>query len=674
MARLRGADRRTADVPGDHRETQVTRSHTTSDTVGSVPPASGSTAASHRVALPALMLAALGIVFGDIGTSPLYALQTVFSIDNGAVRPTVGDVYGVVSMIFWASTLIVSIKYVGVLMRADNDGEGGVMALTALARRLYADRAKQAAVLVVIGILGVSLFYGDSLITPAISVLSAVEGVEVVAPDLSHIVVPVAAVIITGLFVVQRFGTGRVGALFGPVMLLWFASLAAAGIGGIIGHPAVIQGLSPSYAVFFVLDHPWIAFIAMGAVVLVITGAEALYADMGHFGRRPILRSWFFVVFPALTLNYLGQAATIVRRPGAVASPFFLLLPGWARLPMIFLATAATVVASQAVISGAFSLSRQAMQLGLLPPVTVRQTSKHEGGQIYLPGVNALLFAGVLVVILTFQSSQRLATAYGVSVTGALVVDTVLLLLVARVLWRWRPWQLALAAVAFGGVELTFLSANLSKIAHGGWLPLLIAIVVFTVMTTWRRGREIVAANRQIQEGPLSEFVDDLYQRPLHRVAGVAVFPHPGKETTPLALRANVAVNEMLHDGVLIVSAKAANVPHVPVRDRFSTDDLGHPDDRIQYLQVRFGFSEGPNLPEALLQARAAGLLEDGITDLEGARYFLSRGSIRRTSAPGMTRWRKALFLFLAHNAADPAAYFRLPANRTVTLGSSVDL
>jgi KUP system potassium uptake protein len=341
---------------------------------------------------------------------------------------------------------------------------------------------------------------------------------------------------------------------------------------------------------------------------------------------------------------------------------------------MIFLATAATVIASQAVISGAFSLSRQAMQLGLLPALTVRQTSRHEGGQIYLPGVNALLFVGVLVVILTFRSSQRLATAYGVSVTGALVVDTLLLLIVARVLWRWRPWQLALAALAFGGVEVTFLAANLSKVLHGGWLPLLIAVVVFTVMTTWRRGREIVAGNRQVQEGPLEDFVDRLHKHPVHRVGGIAVFPHPGKETTPLALRANVAVNEVLHDGVLIVSAKAANVPYVLPSDRFSCDNLGREDDKIQYVSVTFGFSEAPNLPEALLQARASGLLEPGLSDLEHARYFLSRGAIQRTSAPGMARWRKSLFLFLAHNAADPTAYFGLPSNRTVTMGSAVDL
>ena len=621
-----------------------------------------------------LVLAALGIVFGDIGTSPLYALQTVFSIDDGAVRPTEEDVYGVVSMMFWSVTLIVSIKYLMILMRADNEGEGGVMALTALARRLYARRDGRTAAIVVIGILGVSLFYGDSLITPAISVLSAVEGVRVVAPALEDVVVPAAAVILTLLFAVQRFGTGRVGALFGPVMLLWFAALAAAGIAGIAAHPGVLKGLSPTYAVGFVIAHPGIAFIAMGAVVLVITGAEALYADMGHFGRSPILRGWFLVVFPALTLNYLGQASLIISDPDAVSSPFFLLFPGWARPLMVVLATAATVIASQAVITGAFSLSRQAVQLGLLPPVTVRQTSEHEGGQIYLPGVNALLYVGVMVVMLTFGSAERLATAYGVSVTGALVIDTLLMLLVARVLWHWRPWQLALAAVAFGGLELTFLAANLSKVAHGGWLPLLIAVVVFTVMTTWRRGREIVAANRREQEGSLAEFVDAVNARGLPRVPGTAVFPHPGKETTPLALRANVEHNKILHENVLIVSASSANVPHVPVAERFEVDHLGYEDDRIQHLSVRFGFSDEPNLPQALAQACETGALYPGTIRVDQASFFLSRGAIRRTRAKGMAAWRKVLFLRLAHNAADPAAYFGLPVDRTVTMGSPVEV
>jgi KUP system potassium uptake protein len=629
---------------------------------------------THGAGPGGLVLAALGIVFGDIGTSPLYALQTVFSIDNHAVKPTEADVYGVISMMFWSVTLIVSIKYISVLMRADNNGEGGVMALTALARRLYAARGSRSATLVVLGILGVSLFYGDSLITPAISVLSAVEGVRVAAPALVHLVVPTAAEILTGLFAVQRFGTGKVGALFGPITALWFTALAVAGVVGVIARPGVLQGLSPTYAVLFVAEHPFIAFVAMGAIVLVITGAEALYADMGHFGRPPIRRAWFFIVFPALTLNYLGQASLILRDPGAVRNPFFLLMPSWAQLPMVVLATAATVIASQAVISGAFSLSRQAVQLGLLPPVTVRQTSEHAGGQIYLPGVNAALFVGVLAVMLTFRSAERLATAYGVSVTGALVIDTMLLLVVARVLWRWQPWKLALAAVAFGGVELTFLSANLSKILHGGWLPLLIAIVVFTVMTTWRRGREIVAGNRRVQEGSLSDFVHELYEQGLPRVTGTAVFPHPGKETTPLALRANVEHNHVLPHDVLIVSATSENVPHVPVEERFDVDHLGHEDDRIQHLSVRFGFSDEPNIPEALRQACGAGLLETEDVDVSHASYFLSRGPIRRTRAKGMAQWRKVLFLTLARNAADPAAYFGLPVDRTVTMGSPVDV
>jgi len=644
---------------------------------GTAAPGSPEQSAGHRGAgggAGGLVLAALGVVFGDIGTSPLYALQTVFSIDHGAVRPTPSDVYGVISLMFWSITLIVSVKYVSVVMRADNDGEGGVMALAALARRLYSGRTNRTGLLLVLGIVGVSLFYGDSVITPAISVLSAVEGLQIAAPSLEHVVVPVAAVILACLFAAQRFGTGKVGKLFGPITVVWFLALAAAGVREIVAHLDVLRALSPSYAVLFVVDHPRISFVAMGAVVLVITGAEALYADMGHFGRQPILRAWFFVVFPALTLNYLGQAALILHHPGSAANPFFLLLPSWARLPMVVLATAATVIASQAVISGAFSLSRQAMQLGLLPPVTVRQTSEREGGQIYLPGVNAILFVGVIAIMLGFRSSSRLATAYGVSVTGALVVDTLLLLLVARVLWHWQPWKLALAAVAFGAVELTFLAANLSKVAHGGWLPLVIAALVFTVMTTWRRGREIVAEHRREKEGSLREFVEDVRRRRLPRLPGIAVFPHPGKDTTPLALRANVEHNHVLHEEVIIVSASTANVPHVPAGEAFTVDELGYGDDGIQHLSVRFGFSDKPNLPEALRQACASGVLPHGVADLGKASFFLSRGSIRRTSGPGLVRWRKALFVALAHNAADPAAYFRLPADRTVTMGSDVDI
>jgi K+ transporter len=627
-----------------------------------------------RRGIALVALAALGVVFGDIGTSPLYALKTVFTIDGGVVHATRDDVFGVISLIVWSVTIIVSIKYLAILMRADNEGEGGVMALAALAQRLYANRAGKAGILLIIGIVGVALFYGDSIITPAISVLSAVEGLHVAAPAISHLVIPIAAAILVGLFVVQRYGTGRVGGLFGPVMVLWFLVIAVAGLGMVVQDPAVLLGLLPNYAIAFVFAHPFIAFVAMGAVVLVITGAEALYADMGHFGRSPIRRAWFFLVFPALTLNYLGQAALVLRNPEARTDPFFLLIPEWGRLPVVVLATAATVIASQAVISGAFSLSSQAVRLGLLPPVTIRQTSKREGGQIYVPAINGLLFIGVLAVMLAFGSSERLATAYGVSVTGALVVDTLLLLLVARPLWHWRPWKIVLAAVAFGGLELTFLAGNLSKVLNGGWVPLLIAAAVIIVMTTWRRGRQLVIEDRTSKEGPLSEFIEDVRNRAVPRVAGVAVFPHPNKETTPLALRANVKHNHVLHEHVIIVSVVTERVPHVPASDVFSYDDLDYADDGIEHLTIRFGFSDRPDVPKALRLACRTNVLPIDADDMRQASYFISRGAIRTTHMKRMVPWRKALFLTLAHNAVDPAARFGLPALRTVTMGSDVEI
>ncbi|WP_439690197.1 potassium transporter Kup [Curtobacterium sp. SP.BCp] len=625
--------------------------------------------------IAALALAALGVVFGDIGTSPLYALRTVFTIDGGIVKANQEDVYGVISMMFWSVTVIVSIKYVLVLMRADNNGEGGVMALAALARRLYAKRRGGATIFLVIGIVGVSLFYGDSVITPAVSVLSAVEGLQTAAPSIEHLIVPIAAVILIVLFAVQRFGTGKVGNLFGPVMLLWFVVIAAAGVPHILAHPGVLQGLSPTWAISFLIAHPYITFVAMGAVVLVITGAEALYADMGHFGRKPILRAWFFVVFPALVLNYLGQASLVLRDPSAAKDPFFLLFPSGLQLPVVILATAATVIASQAVISGAFSLSRQAVQLGLLPPLTIRQTSREEGGQIYLPAVNLLLFIGVLAVMLTFRSSASLATAYGVSVTGALVVDTLLLLLVVKPLWQWATWKLVLAAVVFGGLELTFLAGNLSKILHGGWVPLLIALAVITLMTTWRRGRQLVQEERKEREGSLADFIEKINTKGIPRVQGIAIFPHPNKETTPLALRANVEHNHVVHRTVIIVSVITANVPHVPHAKAFFRDDLGYEDDGIDHITIKFGFSDDQDLPRALHAACLAEVLELDPDEMEKASYFISRGALRpQPGNRGMVSWRKKLFVGLAHNAADPAARFGLPAQRTVTMGSDVEL
>jgi KUP system potassium uptake protein len=641
------------------------------------PPPSPPPPRPHRGGAPAgarlgLILAALGVVYGDIGTSPLYAIQTVFSLDNGTVRPTAGDVYGVISLVFWSITLIVSVKYVSFILRADNDGEGGVMALAALVRRVLGHRAAASTALVTLGVFGASLFYGDSVITPAISVLSAVEGLKVAAPSLSHLVVPLAAAILAGLFAIQRWGTHRVGGLFGPVMVIWFVAIAAAGLREVVPHPGVLKGLSPSYTVAFVVAHPYVAFIAMGAVVLAITGAEALYADMGHFGRAPIRRAWFGLVFPALTLNYLGQGAVILHNRAAVANPFYLLLPHWARLPMVFLATIATVIASQAVISGAYSVSRQAMQLGFLPRLTIRHTSEQEIGQIYVPAINWLLFLGVLALMLGFRSSARLATAYGVAVTGTFLITTVLFLVVARARWRWPAWKLTLAALVFGGLELVFFSANLTKVTHGGWLPLLIAVAVFTVMTTWQRGRQIVTANRIAKEGPLQAFVDELHETNLLRVPGTAIFPHPTMETTPLALRANVEHNCVLHENVVIVSMKPENVPHIPPSERLNIDTLRYSDDGIAHLTARYGFQDTPNIVEALRQASHDGLRLEG--GLDHASYFLSRMSIRCTNAPGMRRWRKRLFIVLAHNAAGAADYLRLPDDRTVLMGSNVEL
>src|SRR3954452_5590831 len=474
-----------------------------------------------RPAVPAhparavFLLGALGVVYGDIGTSPLYAVQSVFAVGGGALAPTAGTVFGVVSLIFWSITLVVSVKYVTVVLRADNNGEGGVMALAALARRgLTRASARRAALVMSLGALGAALFYGDSVITPSISVLSAVEGLGVVAPDLAGAVVPIATVVLAGLFAVRRAGTERVGRVFGPVMLLWFTVPGAAGLNQVIRRPGILGGLSPSYALAFVAERPATAFVAMGAVVLAVTGAEALYSDLGHLGRPPIRRAWFLVVFPALTLNYLAQGALVLRTPSARVNPFFLLLPDWAQVPMVVLAALATVIASQAVISGAFSVSLQAARLGFLPRLRIRHTSARQPGQVYVATVNWLLWAGVLAVMFGFRSSSRLATAYGVAVTGTFLITTVLFLTVARASWRWSAVRLVTAGVVFGGLELIFLGVNTTKLRDGGWLTLLIAAVVYSVMLTWRRGRDLLLARRVQMEGTLPEFLEGVRRAP----------------------------------------------------------------------------------------------------------------------------------------------------------------
>jgi KUP system potassium uptake protein len=623
--------------------------------------------------MAALAVGALGVVFGDIGTSPLYSLQTVFALDNGAIRPIPDDVYGVISMVFWAVLTIVSVKYVVFVMRADNNGEGGIMALAALIRRSVAGRARMVATAVLFGVIGASLFFGDSVITPAISVLSAVEGIEVVSPDIKEVVLPIGVTILVLLFLVQRFGTHRVGRFFGPVMVLWFVVIGVLGIPWIAQKPGILLALSPTSAFAFFLERPLLTFVAMGAVVLAITGAEALYADMGHFGRPAISKAWFFVVFPALTLNYLGQGALILSRPSAVANPFFILAPGWAQVPLIVLATVATVIASQSVISGAFSMARQAVQLGFLPILTIRHTSKEESGQIYVPGINWILLAGVLILTVTFGSSQSLATAYGLAVTGTLLLTTSLFLVLAGAAWRWSWWQLTLVGVVFGGLELVFLIGNLTKVVHGGWLPLLLGALVVAVMLTWQRGRRVVTARRVELEGSMAEFVAELRDGGnAVRVPGVAVFPHPSKETVPLALRANFEFNGVVHEHVVVVTVIPENVPHVPRSERLSVDSLDRTDDGIVHLAVRFGFQDDQDIPGALRDAFM--LTSELEVDPEAAFYYVSRVSIELGTGDGLPRWQKMLFIGLAHNAASPAVHFRLPVERTVIMGTRVQL
>jgi KUP system potassium uptake protein len=622
----------------------------------------------------ALTLAALGVVFGDIGTSPLYALHAVFSVDHSVVKPTEAAVYGVISLVFWAITLVVSVKYVTFILRADNEGEGGIMALIALLGNVRLRGALARAALVTLGIFGASLFYGDGMITPAISVLSAVEGLEVVSPSLKDVVLPITLVVLTGLFAIQRFGTGAVGRAFGPVMGVWFAVLAVAGVHQIAADPEILRALSPSYAVTFFADHPHIAFVALGSVVLAITGAEALYADMGHFGRPPIRRAWFLVAFPALTLNYLGQGSLLLESPRAVDNPFFLLFPHWSRIPIVLLATAATVIASQAVISGTFSVTRQAVQLGFLPRVTIRHTSAREEGQIYVPGINWGIFVAVVGLVVGFGSSEKLAGAYGIAVTGTLAIDTLLFFVVVRGLWHKSLWVTLGGAAAFLVVDLGFLSANVPKIAHGGWFPLLIALGVYTVLTTWRRGREIVTRNRTEQEGPLRDFVEEVHglDPSVARPPRTAVFLNPSIDTTPLALRANVEHNNVLHENVVIMSIETLKVPHVDVARRLSIDDLGYRDDGIAHVTACFGFLDYQDVPKALRLAAEQGLERE--VDTDELSYFLSRITIVVTDAPGMRKWRKRLFVAIARNAADPVEYFGLPLERTTMMGAHIEI
>jgi KUP system potassium uptake protein len=624
----------------------------------------------------ALAVGALGVVFGDIGTSPLYTVQTVFNPgDPHPVRVSHDSIFGVVSLIFWSVTIIVTVTYVLLVMRADNDGEGGIMALIALIRRRALAGGRRAkAVLAALGIFGASLFFGDSMITPAISVLSAVEGVKVAAPSVSGLVIPITVVIIVVLFMVQRLGTGAVGRVFGPVMAVWFTLLAVLGLRGIAAHPVILEALSPSYALGFLFGHFGTAFFSLTAVVLAVTGAEALYADMGHFGRGPIRRAWLLVVFPACILNYLGQGALILGHPASISNPFFLLAPGWARLPMVFLATVATVIASQAVISGAFSVASQAGRLGYLPRLHVRYTSEQVMGQIYIPWINWLLLVSVLTLVLAFRSSAALAYAYGTAVTGTITITTLLFFYYARHQWRTPLWLVLTGGGVLLAIDLLFFAANLTKVTHGAWLPLLIGITAFTILTTWQRGRELVTLERVREEGPLPEFIAQLHamKPPLHRVPGTAIFLNRGKATAPLALRANVEHNEILHEEVLILSIETMPAPHVPEAGRLQIDDLGYKDDRIIHVTARFGYMDQTNVP-ALLPLIRGTRIESPLPD-DKLSYFVSRIELIQGHAPGMSRWRKHLFIATSRITADAAEYFRLPRERTVIMGSRIEL
>jgi KUP system potassium uptake protein len=628
------------------------------DTVTSAVPAS-------RKAFAGLALGALGVVYGDIGTSPLYAVQTTFG--EPGIAPTTSNVLGVLSLIFWALAMVVSLKYVVFIMRADNKGEGGIMALMALAQRSARGKVRARWWIMILGLLGASLFYGDGVITPAISVLSAVEGLKVAAPSLSHWVVPITLVIIVALFVLQRHGSAKVGAVFGPIMLLWFATIAVLGIFAIARQPQVLWALNPWHGFVFFRDNGGHAFLALGGVVLALTGAEALYADMGHFGKNPIRLAWFGYVSPALVLNYFGQGALLLSNPSAVSNPFYLLVPQPLLYPMIALATVATVIASQAVISGAFSMTREAIQLGYSPRMEIVHTSKQTIGQIYLPWINRALLVLILGAVIGFRSSENLAAAYGVAVTGTMVITTCLALIVARRQWGWSRTLVAVAGLVFLTIDISFFSANAIKIEHGGWFPLVLGGVVFVVMSTWRRGRELVLRELKQTGLALDPFIASVTTHPPLRVPGTAVFLTANANAVPNALLHNLKHNKVLHERNVLLTVGTLEVPSAEFGERTEITALGH---EFYRLTLRFGFAEDPNIPAALQSCTLKGL---GF-DMMDTTFFISRETVVATDRPGMPLWRDKLFAFLARNAGSATTFFRIPSNRLIELGTQVEI
>ena len=629
-------------------------------------PVVGTEGDRNQVARRALVIGAIGVVFGDLGTSPLYTMKEAFYGPHGMPVGTL-NILGILSLVTWTLVMVVAVKYVAFIMRADNKGEGGIMAMMALAQRATRGYPRTRKMVVLFAILGAALFYGDGVITPSISVLSAIEGLQVSAPSLSSYVVPLTVIVLFALFWFQKHGTERVGRVFGPVMALWFAALGAIGAWNIFQHPLVLRAFNPWYAIQFFMHHGWGGFLALGAVVLCVTGAEALYTDMGHFGRRPIRVAWFGFVMPGLLLNYFGQAALLLHHPEAAQNPFYLAIPEWGRIPMIILATAAAVIASQAVISGAFSITRQAIQLGFIPRMQVVHTSTEAIGQIYLPWVNRLLLLTVVLVVIGFGSSNALAGAYGIAVTGTMAIDTTLFLVVARRMWNWNIGRILVVGLVFLTIDLSFFGANTLKVPDGGWFPLVLGVALFIILTTWRRGRELVM--REIKQSGLAlePFIASISEHPPTRVAGTAVFLTSNAEAVPHALLHNLKHNKVLHERNVILTGETLEEPFAEPGERTLIEDLGHGFYRVT---LRFGFAEDPDVPRRLGRCAAKGL---GF-DMMDTTFFLSRETIVASPRAGMALWRDKLFAFMARNALPATAFFRIPGNRLIELGTQVEI
>jgi KUP system potassium uptake protein len=613
-----------------------------------------------------MVIGALGVVYGDIGTSPLYAMQKCFGPETG-VEAVPADVFGILSLIMWSLIVVVTIKYVLFILRADNRGEGGIFSLMALALQRRADTPYFGNGIIVLGMIGAALFYGDGIITPAISVLSAVEGIELKFPRLAPEVVPITIFVIVLLFLVQSRGTAKVGRYFGPIMMIWFLALAAIGIWNIIDRPDILLAIDPSYAITFMIRHASVGFITLGLVFLAVTGGEALYADMGHFGRRPIYRAWFAIVLPALLLNYLGQGALLLTNPEAVRNPFYLAAPEWAQLPLVGLATIATVIASQAVISGAFSLSRQAVQLGFLPRLEVQHTSEFEIGQIYMPRINWMMMFAVILLVVLFRNSDNLAAAYGISVSGTMVITTALTYIVARDRWGWSRLQSVSVFGLFLVIDLIFVISNMLKFFEGGWVPLGIALILIAVMSTWRRGRAILFNRLHEATMPLELFLTRVTDTSPQRVDGTAVFLTGSREGVPYAMLHNLKHNKIIHRRVVLLTVLTEEVPRMNEDERIEIYDIGKGFWRII---VHYGFAEGPNIPRILERCAAAG----GNFDLMTTSFFLGRERLVRRVAPLMARWRENLFISLSRHALSATEFFRVPANRVVELGTQIEL